>query len=66
MNALFINSKRSMYYIDQYCKTLTAGELIALLEQYDEDTPVFLCHDNGYTYGTIAESDLVEGYELES
>lgn len=65
MNALFIDARRTLYSVDQYCKTLTAGELIALLEQHDEDTPVFLRFDNGYTYGSISEHDLLDSSELE-
>ena len=63
---LFINTNRRWYGIDQYCKTMTAGELIALLEQYDEDTPVYLRNDNGYTFGSIEESDIVFNYDLEN
>lgn len=33
--------------------TIKVGNLIALLEEYDEDTPVMLINDNGYTYGGI-------------
>ena len=65
MNALFINTNRRWYGIDQYCKTMTAGELISLLEQYDEDTPVYLRNDNGYTYGSISEHDFLDSSELE-
>ena len=40
--------------------TMTVGELIAALEQFDEDTQVFLKHDGGYTYGGISWGDLEE------
>ena len=42
---------------------MTVGELIAALEQFDEDAPVFLKHDGGYTYGGISWGDLEEGDE---
>ena len=58
MNALFIEGKRNGYGIDQCGKTLTVGELIDLLSDYDEDTPVYLRNDNGYTYGSITERDI--------
>jgi hypothetical protein len=37
---------------------MTVGELIEFLEQFDEDTEVFLNNDNGYTYGSITECDI--------
>lgn len=39
-----------------------AGELINFLAQYDEDTPVYLSFDNGYTYGGITEGRFEEDY----
>ena len=41
------------------------GELIAALGAFDEDTPVYLRHDGGYTYGGITWDDLEEGSEIE-
>ena len=38
------------------------GELINFLAQYDEDTPVYLSFDNGYTYGGITEGRFEEDY----
>ena len=43
-------------------KTMTAGELINFLAQYDEDTPIYLSFDNGYTYGGITEERFEEDY----
>lgn len=60
---LFINTSRRWYSINQYCKTMTVGELIAALQEYDEDTPVYLRNDGGYTYGSIEEIDIVESDE---
>lgn len=61
MEALFINAKRNGYGPDQCGRTLTVAELIAYLEQFDEDAPVYLKHDGGYTYGSITEGDFEEG-----
>lgn len=58
MAVLFIEGKRNGYGIDQCGETLTVGELIALLEDYDEDTPIYLRNDGGYTYGSITERDI--------
>ena len=37
---------------------MTAGELIQVLSQYDEDTPIYFSHDNGYTYGSLREENI--------
>ena len=58
MNALFINGKRNGYEPAQCGRTLTVGELIELLQEFDEERPVYLYNDNGYTYGSITETDL--------
>lgn len=61
---LYINAQREGYGIDQIRHTMTVGELIRYLEDFDEDTPVYLKHDNGYTYGGIRwnsfEDDVTE------
>ena len=44
--------------------TLTVGELISYLEQYDEETPVVFSNDNGYTYGYLSD-DTVSDIEVE-
>lgn len=55
MDALFLDAHREGYTPSQVFSTMTVGQLIALLGDYDEDTPVYLRHDNGYTYGGITE-----------
>ena len=50
---LYIDAQREGYAIDQVRQTMTVGELIDYLEQFSEDTQVFLRHDGGYTYGGI-------------
>lgn len=65
MKAIYIEGKRNGYGIDQCGQTLTVGELIEILEQYDYDRPVFLRNDNGYTYGSITEGDIAPAEELE-
>lgn len=67
MEKLILTTCREGYSTDQVRTTMTVGELIAFLEDYDEDTPVFLSFDNGYTYGGITERrfemDFGEGDE---
>lgn len=52
---VIIEAKREGYGTDQVYRTMTVGELIAYLEQFNEDAKVYLSHDNGYTYGGITE-----------
>ena len=52
-HVLYINAECEGYTINQVRNTMTVGELISYLEQFDEETLVYLKHDNGYTYGGI-------------
>ena len=65
MNALFIEGRRNGYDTEQCGKTMTVGELIEFLTWYDEDTPIYLESDNGYTYGSITKSSFRESEEEE-
>jgi len=58
MTKLFINGNRNGYSTKQCGRTMTVSELIAYLEQFDDDTLVYLKNDNGYTYGSITERDF--------
>lgn len=62
MKSLIYYTFREGYDIDQVCKTMTVGELITFLEDYDENTPIYLGFDNGYTYGGITEGRFEEDY----
>lgn len=61
-NNLILNTKRQGYGTDQCGETLTVGELIELLQDYDEDMKVYFGNDfrgdYWYTYGSITEDDL--------
>lgn len=65
MKKLIINANRNGYSPDQCGQTMTVAELIAYLEQFDEEAQVFLSHDNGYTYGSITERDFIDECEDE-
>jgi len=58
MNRLFIEGNRNGYSPAQCGRTMTVCELIAYLEQFEDDTPVYLRNDRGYTYGSIRENDF--------
>lgn len=43
---LSISARREGYAVDQISDTMTVGELIRLLEDYDEDMEVYISNDN--------------------
>ena len=49
MKALYIDGRRNGYAPCQCGRTMTIGELIEFLQEFDEDRPVYLRNDNGYT-----------------
>ena len=55
---LSIEGRRECYAPNQVDDTMTVGELISELRNYDEDMPVILNNDNGYTYGSITWSSF--------
>ena len=59
-NVIFIEGNRNGYGIEQCGYTMTVGELIEELQQYNENTPVYLRNDKGYTYGSINYEDISE------
>ena len=61
---LILNAEREGNSIAQIRSTMTVGELQAFLEEFDEDTPIYLSHDNGYTYGGV-RADAFGIYEKE-
>ena len=56
--AVIMNTRRNGYAPNQCGRTLTVGELIELLEQFDPEEQVFTAHDNRYTYGSVREMDI--------
>lgn len=65
-NAIVFEAGRNGYSIDQISdRAMTVGELMGILEDYDEDTLVVLSHDNGYTYGSINDFERWDAHEDE-
>lgn len=62
---VLIRANRDAYFLSQVNDTMTVGELIEVLENYDEDDRVYLCHDNGYTYGGLQYDSFIEYGEIE-
>lgn len=66
MEYLRIETSRDAYSPNDIIrKTLTVGELMEVLEEYDEGTPVLLSFDNGYTYGWLGDCSLELDYTKE-
>ncbi len=65
MEKIFINGKTNGYSAARCGKTLTAGELIDILQGYDEDVLVYLRNEDGYTYGNITQYDVYSSNDLE-
>ena len=63
MPKLFIDGKRSGYAPEQCNRTMTVKELINALEnaisdgELEENSPIYLANDRGYTFGEISEWD---------
>ena len=64
MKPVIINAEREAYSIS-YVRTMTVSELMSYLEQFDDDAPVYLSHDRGYTFGGIREDCFQEDYDEE-
>ncbi|MCI8403388.1 MAG: hypothetical protein HFE49_00635 [Clostridia bacterium] len=62
---VLLESRRDGYSTEQCGRTMTVEELIEYLEQFDEDAPVYISNDNGYTYGRITENSFEEREENE-
>lgn len=62
MTKLIIQTECEGYSPSQIRSTMTVGELIDYLSQYDEETPVYFGFDRGYTYGGVTEN-CFEDYE---
>lgn len=60
MKALYIEGRRNGYAPDQCGRTMTVGELIAFLQDFDDELPVYLRNDRGYTYGSVTEGSFDE------
>lgn len=56
---IFINAHNNGYNPEQCGNTITVGELKDILENYEEDTKIYLKFNNGYTYGSV------HGYQFE-
>ena len=63
MSYITLETKREGYAPDQCSSTMTVGELIQYLSQFDEDSKIYFSNDNGYTYGSLKDYQIQEDYE---
>ena len=63
MDKLIINTSKDAYSVRDIYDTMTVGDLKAFLEDLEDDTPIYLSFDNGYTYGAIKENTMEVEYE---
>lgn len=63
--AVIMNTLRNGYAPNQCGRTMTVGELIEMLHQFDPEEKVYTGHDNRYTYGSIREYDFETFFEEE-
>ena len=61
MKYLKICGTREGYTIGQCDRTMTVGEFIDYLQNFDLNLPIYISHDNGYTYGSISEGNVYQG-----
>ena len=62
---IIIEAKREGYSIEQAeneREAITVGELMQMLEDFDEDAKVYISNDNGYTYGSVTEYRIREDW----
>ena len=60
--AVIIEAERAAYSISQIDNTMTVKDLIHILRGYPQDAPVYLSHDNGYTYGPVLGMNIDSQY----
>lgn len=60
MRTVFIETNRTGYSPEQVGRTMTVKELKDWLENFDEDSSIYLSNDDGYSYGYIGVSSFYE------
>ena len=58
MDKLIIIANKDSYSTDDIYNTMTVGDLKSFLEDLEDDTPIYLSFDNGYTYGALRDDRM--------
>lgn len=67
MEKLIIIANKDSYSTDDIYNTMTVGDLKSFLNDVEDDTPIYLSFDGGYTYGALRDDrmDIEYGDEEE-
>lgn len=67
MDKLIIIANKDSYSTDDIYNTMTVGDLRSFLYDMEDDTPIYLSFDGGYTYGALRDDrmDIEYGDEEE-
>lgn len=58
MDKLIIIANKDSYSTDDIYNTMTVGDLRSFLEDLEDDTPIYLSFDGGYTYGALRDDRM--------
>lgn len=64
MERVIIEPVNEGYSFNQIDNTMTVGELIELLQEFDENAKIYFSFDNRYTVGSL-RSSMIEVEEAE-
>lgn len=53
MDKLIINASRDAYSTKDIISTMTIGDLKEFLEDFEDDSPIYISFDRGYTFGAL-------------
>ena len=62
MDKLIVIANRDSYSINDIYNTMTVGDLKTFLDDMEDDTPIYLSFDGGYTYGAIRDDRMEVEY----
>lgn len=62
MDKLIIIANRDSYSINDIYNTMTVGDLKTFLDDMEDNTPIYLSFDGGYTYGAIRDDRMEVEY----
>lgn len=60
MKVVIIDTVRESYQAKGVFRTMTVKELRDMLDEFEDDTPIILGFDKGYTFGGITPSSIEE------
>lgn len=58
MDKLIIIASKDSYSTEDIYNTMTVGDLKSFLNDMEDDTPIYLSFDGGYTYGALRDDSM--------